>query len=116
MDRPRAPDLLEALGEFLERELLPTLEDPRLRFQTLVALNALAIAQRELALGASLEAEDREALTALLGKEGEVQDLLRELAHRIRQGEPPPGTQVFLKAHVARKLRVASPGYLKRYP
>ena len=35
--------------EFVERELLPTLEDHRLNFRTLVALNALGIADRELA-------------------------------------------------------------------
>ncbi|RTI21442.1 DUF6285 domain-containing protein, partial [Thermus scotoductus] len=54
-DRPTAAELLQAVGEFLERELLPALEDPRLRFQTLVALNALGIARRELALGEALE-------------------------------------------------------------
>ncbi|MEZ0347272.1 MAG: DUF6285 domain-containing protein [Thermus sp.] len=116
MDRPTLDELLEAVGEFLERELLPGLSDPRLRFQTLVALNALGIARRELALGEALAEEDRKALAALLGMEAPLEDLLRTLAERIRKGEAPPGIQAFLKAHVARKLRVASPKYLERYP
>ncbi|TBH21823.1 DUF6285 domain-containing protein [Thermus thermamylovorans] len=116
MDRPTLDELLEATAEFLEREILPTLADPRLRFQTLVALNALGIARRELALWQGLMAEDQRALATLLGREGEGAELLGELAHRIRQGQAPEGTFAFLKAHVARKLRVASPRYLERYP
>lgn len=116
MDRPSLDELLEAVGEFLERELLPGLADPRLRFQTLVALNALGIARRELALGEALEAEEGKELAALLGQEAPLEELLRTLAARIRDGQAPPGTLAFLKAHVARKLRVASPKYLERYP
>lgn len=38
------------------------------------------------------------------------------MAAKIREGQAPPGTFAFLKAHVARKLKVASPKYLERYP
>ncbi|RTH16450.1 DUF6285 domain-containing protein [Thermus scotoductus] len=114
-DRPTAAELLQAVGEFLERELLPALEDPRLRFQTLVALNALGIARRELALGEALEGEEDWEF-AHLGREGPLGELLRTLAARIREGQAPPGTLAFLKAHVGRKLRIASPRYLERYP
>lgn len=116
MDRPTLDELLEAVGEFLEREILPSLADPRLRFQTLVALNALGMARRELALGEALRAEEAKELAALLGRQGELEALLGELAQRIREGHPPEGTQAFLKAHVARKLRIANPKYLERYP
>ena len=47
-DRPAAPELIEAVFEFLSGELLPTIDDHRLRFRTLVAMNALGIARREL--------------------------------------------------------------------
>ncbi|NHK39805.1 DUF6285 domain-containing protein [Thermus thermophilus] len=57
-----------------------------------------------------------ELLAALLGQEAPLEELLRTLAARIRDGQAPPGTLAFLKAHVARKLRVASPKYLERYP
>lgn len=109
-------ELLEAVAEFLEGEILPALTDPRLRFQTLVALNALGIARRELALGEVLLREEREALGKLLGAQGEVRELLASLAGLIRQGHAPPGTLGYLKDHVARKLKVANPKYLERYP
>src|SRR5919204_2472607 len=47
-DRPTAPELVDAVRRFLEGELIPTLADPRLRFQALVAANVLAIVAREL--------------------------------------------------------------------
>lgn len=116
VDRPTLDEILEAVGEFLEREVLPGIQDPRLRFQTLVALNALAIARREVALGPALREEDHRELRELLGMAGDREDLLRALAQRIRDGEAPSGTQAFLKAHVRRKLLLASPRYLERYP
>ena len=48
-DRPTPEELVEAVREFLEEEVLPELDDRRLRFRTLVAMNALGIATRELA-------------------------------------------------------------------
>jgi hypothetical protein len=99
MDRPTAPELVEAVWEFLAGEVLPTLDDHRLKFRTLVAMNALGIARREL--------------------ESDVPDLsedeLRELASRIRAGDVPAGMHALLKEHVAAKLRVSNPQYLERY-
>ena len=46
-DRPTAAELATAVREFLETEILPTLDDHRLRFRTLVAMNALSIVERE---------------------------------------------------------------------
>ena len=48
-DRPTAAELATAVREFLESEILPALDDHRLRFRTLVAMNALSIVERELA-------------------------------------------------------------------
>ncbi|MGH3103232.1 MAG: DUF6285 domain-containing protein [Gaiellaceae bacterium] len=95
-DRPDARELAEAVREFLEREVLPGIEDPRLRFRALVAINGLGIAERELA--------------ELPGRERDW-----ELARRIRAGDVPEGTLERLKEEVAAKLRVASPRYLERY-
>ncbi len=50
-DYPSAAELIAAARAHLERQVLPALADPRLRFQTLVAANVLAIAERELAAG-----------------------------------------------------------------
>ena len=98
-DRPTAAELVEATREFLENEILPMLEDQRLRFRTLVAINALGIALRELESG-------EEMLT-------EVE--LAELARGIRAGDVPDEALDRLREHVAAKLRVASPKYLDRY-
>src|ERR671932_752485 len=48
-DRPSALELLEAVNEFLAAEVLPLMDDHRMKFRTLVALNALGIAYREVA-------------------------------------------------------------------
>jgi hypothetical protein len=95
----RTAELVDAVREFLEQEVLAELDDPRLRFRMLVAMNGLGIACRELS---TEEAGPSEAE-------------LRALAEQIRAGEVPDGTLAMLKEHVAAKLRVASPRYLERY-
>jgi uncharacterized protein DUF6285 len=97
-ERPTAQELAEAIEEFLAGEILPTLEDHRLRFRLLVALNALGILHRELG---KLPPEDDEAQ--------------RELAALIREGHVPPGTLARVKANIEERLRINSPRYLERY-
>jgi hypothetical protein len=99
-DRPNALELLEAVNEFLAGEVLPLMDDHRMKFRTLVALNALGIAYRELA------AE---------GDEGPSEGELRALARRIRAGGVPDGVLPLLKEHVAAKLRISNPRYLEKY-
>ena len=101
-DRPTALELLEAVTEFLAGEIAPALDDHRLRFRTLVALNALGIAYRELAAGAGDTVSPAE-------------EAQRELAARIREGGAPPDVLPLLKEHVAAKLRVSNPRYLDAY-
>jgi hypothetical protein len=96
-DRPTAAELVEAVAEFLAEEVLPAATDHRLKFRTLVALNALGIAVRELEAGEELEQD------------------LAGLAHRIRKGEVDEQTLPLLKEHVAAKLRISNPAYLERY-
>ena len=98
-DRPDAGELLEAVLEFLAAEVLPNAADQRQKFRTLVAMNALGIARRELE-------SDEETLSA---------DELRDLAARIRGGDIPDDALRLLKEHVAAKLRVANPDYLRLY-
>jgi hypothetical protein len=99
-DRPTAAELVEAVAEFLAEEVLPAADDHRLKFRTLVALNALAIASRELAASNNLSPSDEE---------------VTELAHRIREGEVNEQTLPLLKEHVAAKLRISNPPFLERY-
>jgi hypothetical protein len=97
-ERPTAQELTEAIAEFLGGEILPMLTDHRLRFRTLVAMNALGIVYRELA---ALPPEDDAER--------------RELARRIRAGDVDAGTLDRVKADVEARLRIASPRYLDRY-
>jgi hypothetical protein len=99
-DRPTALELLEAVNEFLAGEVLPLMDDRRMKFRTLVALNALGIAYRELAAGE---------------EDGPTEDELRDLARRIRSGGAPEDALPFLKEHVAAKLRISNPRYLEKY-
>lgn len=87
------------MWEFLSTEILPTLDDQRLKFRTLVAMNALGIARRE------LESEEPDVSP----------EELRELARRIRAGDVPADAHSTLTAHVAAKLRVSNPAYLEKY-
>ena len=96
-DRPDAAELVEAVFEFLAEEVLPNASDHRAKFRTLVAMNALGIARREL--------ESNERFPS--------REELRELARSIRAGGPVDPAE--LKAHVAAKLRISNPAYLKKY-
>jgi Domain of unknown function (DUF6285) len=96
-DRPDASELIEAVFEFLAEEVLPSSPDHRAKFRTLVAMNALGIARRELESDERFPSEDE----------------LRELALRIRAGSPADLGE--LKAHVAAKLRISNPAYLEKY-
>ena len=93
-NRPTAGELATAVREFLETEILPTLDDHRLRFRTLVAMNALSIVERE------------------APPPGEAD---WETARRIRAGDIRDGDLAALKADVAARLAIASPRYLERY-
>ena len=97
-ERPTPQELAEAIEEFLAGEILPTLNDHRLRFRLLVAMNALGILHREL---------------GRLPPEGDAEQ--RELATRIRAGGVEPGTLARVKADVEARLRINSPRYLDRY-
>ena len=50
-DHPTAAELIAAARLQLEQQVIPSIAEPRLRFQTLVAANVLAIVERELATG-----------------------------------------------------------------
>jgi hypothetical protein len=96
-DRPNARELAAAVREFLETEILPTIEDHRLRFRTLEAMNALSIVERE-----SPEPSPPDPADA-------------ELARRIRAGDVRDGDLESIRRRVREKLLVVSPRYLERY-
>ena len=95
-DRPSAGELAAAVREFLETEIAPALDDRRLRFRTLVAMNALSIVERE--SPPPPVATDEEW----------------KLARRLRAGDVREIDLVALSHNVAARLAVASPRALTR--
>ncbi len=107
-DEPTAAGLTEAVREFLERDVLPA-TDGRVRFHTRVAINVLAMVERELALGP----DQARAHAAALGRLGVSSDA--ELAAAIRTGALDDRLEevtAVVRETVEAKLEVANPRYL----
>ena len=122
-DPPSAPELLEAVAEYLFTELHP--EVPReQRFRVLVAANVCAVVARELRAGDAPARDDLALFRELLGEqadvgegddvEAEARGAAGELARQLRSGELDDRMEELapkLAEHVRRKLEVARPGY-----
>ena len=128
--RPTVRELLEAVRRHLSGEVLPAIQAPRLRFQTLVAANVLAVLGRELALSAAHSRAEWERLARLLAADGElpatvearrqqINALNRRLCALIDTGEfddPERWSQLLAHCHATarEKLAVSNPGFLQR--
>jgi hypothetical protein len=106
-DRPDIGELVVAVREFLERDVMDG-TDGRLRFHARVAANVLGMVERELELGTEQRHEHAAAL-ARLGMRDEA-----ELAVAIRDGvldDRSAEVVDVVRATVRAKLAVAHPGY-----
>jgi Domain of unknown function (DUF6285) len=113
-DRPTAPELLEAIREFLQQDVLRSAEG-RVRFHTRVAVNALGMLERELRLGPGLDAAERQRLAILLGHDADLPALSAELAGRIRDGsldDRRDDVVAAVRESVRAKLLVSNPRYV----
>jgi hypothetical protein len=117
-ERPDASLLIAAVAAFLRDDALPRL-DGRVAFHARVAANALDIVRRELETAPAAETAEHERLRALLGRDGTLDALNRELCARIADGSMTlvaPGLADHLWAVALAKLAVDQPtysGYLK---
>lgn len=114
-DRPSMSELLQAVREFLAHEAAPGLDGVP-AFHARVAGNVLGILEREHALGPTADAAEARRLSALLGQEGPLNALNRELCRRLRAGDFDQDTEALilhLRAMVIDKLRIANPRYLE---
>ena len=112
-DRPTVAQLIGAVRDFVERTAMPQLSGHS-AFHARVAANALAIVERQLALGAEQDAAERDRLRALLGHDGELEAQNRELCREIRAGRigfATPGLLEHLRATTLAKLAVDQPSY-----
>lgn len=108
-DVPSAAQLVEAVREWLERDVL-TSTTGRVQFHTRVAMNVLAMVERELALGP----DQRAAHAVRLADLGVADD--KELSRAIREGrldDRMSDVVAAVRASVVDKLRVANPGYFE---
>jgi hypothetical protein len=109
-DAPSAAQLVEAVREFLEADVM-TSTTGRVQFHARVAVNVLRMVERELALGPGQEAAHAEGLAGL----GFASDAA--LAAAIRDGSLDGDRLAEVAAFVARtvrdKLAVANPRYLE---
>ncbi len=106
-DAPSAAQLVEAVREWLERDVLAGTSG-RLQFHARVAINVLAMVEREMSIGAQQSAEHAARLAQL----GVADDA--ELAAAIRNGDLDGRLDEVIdavRATVTDKLRVANPGY-----
>jgi Domain of unknown function (DUF6285) len=107
-DAPSAMELLEAVREWIDREVIPS-TDGRLRFHARVASNVIGMVEREIELGPA----QREAHQERLEQLGVADD--RELAAAIRRREfDDRGDELraLLSDAVLDKLAVANPRYI----
>lgn len=84
-DQPAAKDLVVAVREFIESVAMPNLQG-HAAFHARVAANALAIVERELAIAPGANEAEHARLTALLGRDGSLEDLNWALCEAIRTG------------------------------
>jgi erythromycin esterase-like protein len=122
-DRPTAAELVRAVREFLEGDVMAATEG-RVQFHTRVAVNALGMIERELTVGPGLVAAERERAAAILGPdisghEDDARELEIALAAAIRNGsldDRLDAVRDHVRATVREKLLVANPGYLPPDP
>lgn len=129
-DRPDLTELLDAVRQHLENVVIPAVRaDRKLYFQTLVAINVLRIATREIAHAPDHAAAEWARLNALTHERDAaptaLADLVAGLAQRnralcagIRAGYyDAPDRQAALYAHVMAssiaQLEVANPRFLQ---
>lgn len=113
MDQPSMRELVDAVREFIETRAMPELKG-HTQFHARVAANALSIVVRELDQFGKAGTEELARLKALLGRDGTLEELNRELCARIRTGAftlATPGLAQHLETTTLDKIRIDQPGY-----
>ncbi|MGD0191505.1 MAG: DUF6285 domain-containing protein [Rhizomicrobium sp.] len=113
MDQPSMRELVDAVRTFLETRAMPELKG-HTAFHARVAANALAIVVRQLDTADKSGGEETERLKALLGRDGTLDELNRELCARIRKGEftlATPGLAAHLEKTTRDKVEIDQPNY-----
>jgi hypothetical protein len=112
-DEPTPSELVKAVAEFLRQDITPQVSGHS-AFKLRVAINALDLVTRQLALQGDSDAAESARLAQLLGIDGSLFELNRALAERIASGEADlntPGVAEHLWQTTLAKLAVDQPNY-----
>jgi hypothetical protein len=112
-DEPTPTELTKAVADFLRNEITPMISGHN-AFKLRVAINALDLVTRQLALEQGGDVAEAARLTPLLDMQGSLADLNRALADRIARGEADlqtPGLSDHLWQTTMDKLAVDQPNY-----
>jgi hypothetical protein len=112
-DEPTPTELTKAVADFLRNEITPMISGHN-AFKLRVAINALDLVTRQLALEQGGDVAEAARLTLLLDMQGSLADLNRALADRIARGEADlqtPGLSDHLWQTTMDKLAVDQPNY-----
>ena len=111
-DRPTATELLQAVADSLDGEVLPVV-DFTVQHKVRVAANICRIVIRQLELSADVDHREHDALAATLHRDGSLAELNTAYAERLRHAdadELPEAVDLLIDA-VAGKLTINKPGY-----
>lgn len=121
-DRPQGHELLAIAAKTFRDELLPALPEDK-KYVAMMLLNALSVAERQLANGEDALQGEAVALSSLIGMaaaedaslNAQLATLNRAFAQRIRKGayDDDPQAQALLWAITLQKVRESAPRYLK---
>ncbi len=109
---PTTEELVQAVALWID-QVRPSL-DPRNAFLARVAVNVLSVVERELRQGPEAERNALQAMTALVGENGDFGRLNAELCARIRKGEmtaETPGLLEALRSMAQDQLAIDQPKY-----
>jgi hypothetical protein len=112
-DEPTPTELINAVADFLRNDIAPMISGHH-AFKLRVAINALDLVTRQLALESRSDAAEAARLTRLLGMQGSLTELNRTLADRIANREldlQTPGLADHLWQTTMDKLAVDQPNY-----
>ena len=112
-DEPTPEELIKAVADFLRNDIAPEISGHN-AFKLRVAINALDLVTRQLALEEASDAAEAARLSQLVGMQGALGELNRVLAERIAKGEldlQTPGLSEHLWQTTLAKLAVDQPNY-----
>jgi len=112
-DEPTPEELIKAVADFLRNDIAPVISGHN-AFKLRVAINALDLVTRQLALEEGSDAAELAGLSKLLGVHGSLGELNRVLAERIAKGDidlQTPGLSEHLWQTTMAKLAVDQPNY-----